>query len=331
MTSLLATDEWLEHLSREYLDGYVHGGGAAVKFAVPFDGSAPQSLLPLLTQRAAARGYVVIPLDAATTRIHLADRLFFAIAEQVPWDALVTDVLGRFAAEDGFQLPPTLSSQGLAGQIATANDADEDYVRMVITKRVQDSVFKDRSLAKDFRVAMTWLCRARLNGGEEGATTSAQIREWLTGQIGPVSIMKPYQIYTKVNRTNARYLLESLFVWVRKAGRPGTVILLDAARLTEKVKSTDGTLNYTKAALLDAYEVLRQFVDSTDDLAGVLLVVAASEEFLDDERGSRGIAVYQALKNRIFDEVRDRDHPNPMASLVRLGPSTGTSAEGNAS
>jgi P-loop Domain of unknown function (DUF2791) len=331
VTALLPTDEWLSFLDREYLDGYVSDGGAAVKFAVPYEGLGPQRLLSMVAGEATARGYVVATLDAAVTRIHLADRLLFAITEQINWEELTVGVLAQLAAADGFQMPDHVSPQGLAGQLANANEADEDYVRMVITRVLQDRVFKDRNLAKDFRVAMSWLCRARLNGGEEGATTAAQIEDWLTGRVSAISAMRPYQIYTKVNRTNARYHLESLLAWVRKAGRPGTVVLLDASRLTGKGKPADGSLSYTKASLLDAYEVLRQFVDSTDDLTGALLVVVAAEEFLDTEPGSRGVAAYQALKNRIFDEVRDRDHPNPMASLVRLGVGHGADSGGQLS
>jgi hypothetical protein len=318
MTALLPMDEWLEHLQGEYLDRYVRGGGAAVKFAVPCDGSTTGTVLGAVEQNARRADYLVVKLDAATTRIHLMDRLFFAIADQIDWDDLVLGVLEGLAASEGFRMPPVVSRQGLAGQLATANEADEDYVRMVVTKRVQDAVFKDRTLAKDFRVAMAWLCQARLNGGDEGAMTTTQITEWLTGQVSAISAMKPYQIFTKVNRTNARYLLESLLAWVIKAGKAGTLVLLDAERLLEKSRVADGTVNYTKSSLLDAYEVLRQFIDSTDDLTATLIVVSADERLLDTEVGSRGIASYQALKNRIYDEVRDREHPNPMASLVRL-------------
>src|SRR4051794_26014018 len=104
MTVLLDQSEWLEHIRREYLDGYVRAGGAAVKFAVPCDGSMPASVLATLSTESSDRGYVVVTLDAAITRIHLADRLFFAIAEQVPWDELVIGVLARLARAEGFQM-----------------------------------------------------------------------------------------------------------------------------------------------------------------------------------------------------------------------------------
>jgi len=52
-------------------------------------------------------------------------------------------------------------------------------------------------------------------------------------------------------------------------------------------------------------------------MEGCLIVVLASKEFLDlDDR--RGLRSYEALQFRIWDEVRDKQRPNPLASLVRL-------------
>ena len=48
-------------------------------------------------------------------------------------------------------------------------------------------------------------------------------------------------------------------------------------------------------------------------------VVVPAPEFIDTERGTRGMGAYEALMFRVIDEVRDRNLVNPMASLVRLG------------
>ena len=74
-----------------------------------------------------------------------------------------------------------------------------------------------------------------------------------------------------------------------------------------------------RAMTLDHYEVLREFIDGTDRLAGVLLAVATGYEFLNDDpvRG-RGWGIYSALRTRIMDDVRDRNVVNPVSSLVRI-------------
>ena len=72
---------------------------------------------------------------------------------------------------------------------------------------------------------------------------------------------------------------------------------------------------YSKAAVLDAFEVLRQLIDSTDDLRGVLVLAVVPPELLTDP--NRGLS-YTALQLRVADEVRDRRRANPFAALVRL-------------
>ena len=47
------------------------------------------------------------------------------------------------------------------------------------------------------------------------------------------------------------------------------------------------------------------------------MVVITAPEFVTDP--NRGVDAYQALKLRIFDEVRDVKRDNPYSSLVRLG------------
>jgi hypothetical protein len=67
--------------------------------------------------------------------------------------------------------------------------------------------------------------------------------------------------------------------------------------------------------------VLRQLIDNTDELSHCLVAVVASPAFVTD--ANRGLDAYQALKLRIFDEVRDRNRDNPLASLLRLAAQEG--------
>jgi len=317
MTAILHTRDWLDVIHHDYLGDFIPAGGAAVKFAVACDGTPTAELAKLVADAAAADGFFVARLSAAEVRVHMIDKAFHAVAAQTPWADLAAERLALLA-EGSFTLPPALGPGAVDQQIAGVSGGDAEYVRMVLNQKIAEEVFKDHELARDFRIAMTWLCRARLNGGSEGETQQAAITEWLTGQIPAISNMKQYQIYTKINRTNARHQFESLFTWVRRCGRPGTVLVIDGGRLTEAKPERDGSVAYTKSALLDAYEVFRQFIDGTDQLNSALMVVIADEGFLDTEPGSRGLGAYSALMNRVFDEVHDRNFANPMSSLLRL-------------
>jgi len=317
MTPSIQTREWLQFMQREYLDSFVNEGGSAVKFAVPQGEGGRPVLADGICRYAEDSGYLVVRVSADETKIHMVDQVFFRIAVQVPWQSLCRRVIEKLAAEQGYAVPSD-DNGPLYVRIANENRIEPNMVRMELRRRLSEQVFKEPKLSKDFRVAMTNFCWAELSGGEDGAKTIQDLTDWLTGRNKAIAAVKPYLIFSRINRTNARYLFESLLRWVRFAGRSGMLVVLDIDRLTVARNPRDEKIYYNKAAVLDAYEVLRQFIDGTDRLEGCFIVVVPDRAFLDEDVLGRGVAAYQALRNRVTDEVRDRRLVNPLASLVRL-------------
>ena len=313
----LSPDAWLGHIRREYLETFVRDGGSAVKFPIPLDERSRDPLFKGLEGAAREAGCLYLHVDAAETRVHMIDRWFFRVAEQAPWGRLVREVLARFARDEGYALP-TDSTESPVEQIASIHGVTPEFIGTRLDPRIEQYVFRERALVREFRIAMTQLCLAELRGEDTSSGTFQILTEWLTGRNTAVSAVKPFKIYTRINRANARHLFESLSWWVRFAGYAGTVITVDAARISVPRNPRDEGVYYTKAMVLDFYEVLRQFIDGADRLSGCLLVVVPDMAFLDEEVSGRGYGAYQALKLRIIDEVRDRRLVNPMAALVRL-------------
>jgi hypothetical protein len=174
-------------------------------------------------------------------------------------------------------------------------------------------------MSQEFRLAQVRLCRAQLDPDDEPLVTEAT-REWLRGELRLLSGVKRALIFQKIARHNARHMLASLTHWLRLAGRSGLVLVLDISRCLFAVRSGEreaGSVYYSTPATLDAYEVLRQLIDGTDELEGCYVAVLTGVEFLVDER--RGLRRYDALYLRVADEVRDRSRQNPLAALVRVG------------
>ena len=318
MIAFIHPTEWLRFIGQEYLASFIRDGGCAIKFAVPLNNGLRPDLLTGMARIASEAGYVVAEIDAAQTKIHLIDEIFFRTAGQVPWETLSQKVIASIAAGAGY----TWAGDGadpLYRRLAEKNQVDPQMLLLDLKKAIGNEVFNQRALCRDFRVAMTHLCIAELSGGEDGATTVKALTDWLTGRNKAVSAVKPFQIFRKITRATARYFFESMTHWLRLAGYPGIVILMNAERVTLPRNPHDGGIYYSKAAVLDAYEVLRQFIDGADRLHGCFLAVIPDVAFLDDL--SRGIGSYEALKFRVFDEVRDRHLVNPMASLARLSTS----------
>ena len=68
---------------------------------------------------------------------------------------------------------------------------------------------------------------------------------------------------------------------------------------------------------MDHYELLREFVDGTDRLAGGFVLLATNHDFLEQNAGSRGFDIYPALMTRVM-AMCETNLVNPVASLVRL-------------
>ncbi|MGH9292658.1 MAG: BREX system ATP-binding domain-containing protein [Acidimicrobiales bacterium] len=314
---MISADDYVGFFSREYLHGYVAEGGCAVKFAVAEPEAASQ-LRESLAGAATEAGYVVAHVDASVTRVHLIEQVFFEVARQVDWNGLAAVALTQAVTDAGYPFPgpQAVSLDELAGH----HGADARELKRDVDLQLQRLVFKDYAMVQEFRIAMLRLCQARFRTGQVSEAEHAAVLEWLRGDLHQMGALRSSLLYRRIARHNARQMLFSLPHWIAKNGGVGLFLLIDVQRLgvarRPPVDERSGQY-YMRPGLLDAYEVLRQLVDSTDELARCCVVVLGAPEILSDE--ARGLDAYQALKLRIFDEVRDRRRDNPFSSLVRIG------------
>lgn len=312
----MTPEEWLAVARREYLDGFVRDGGAAVKVLVPVDDRSRQALHSGLQALAGEAGFQFATVSAETARLHMIDRLFHAVAQQMDWDALTRTFLRSLFTEQGLKVAEGLEGDTLAA-VAALNDYPELLFRREVSRWLDKAILQDYQLSREFRFATLQLCEGQLEPTNDPGLEHS-IKEWLRGELHLISAVKRAQIFQRVARHNARPLLESLVRWLTRCGRGGLVLAMDVGRYAQTVRPSErgNSLYYTTAAALDAYEVVRQFIDATDELASCFIAVIAGPEFLHDDR--RGLRSYHALYLRVADEVRDRHRQNPLASLVRL-------------
>ena len=117
---VLEVEEYVEFLAKEYLSGYVARGGAAVKLVVLGDEAGSRRLSAALADTA-ADGFVFAAVDAAGTRVHMVDQLFFAIARQVDWVGLAGDVVRRAYEQVGFPAQGGTSSGLSVSEVAASH------------------------------------------------------------------------------------------------------------------------------------------------------------------------------------------------------------------
>jgi hypothetical protein len=201
-------------------------------------------------------------------------------------------------------------------RLAAENDRDAGELRRDIRSQLEKEILGDYELAHEFRIAMLRLCQAVFDRSETVQEERDLVLQWLRGELRLISTLKRVRIYQKIARHNARDMLTSLTHWLVKTGRLGLVIGLDMRRCAVPKRTDDGLVFYSKPAVLDTYEFLRQLIDSTDELRSCFVLVSISSETLTDP--TRGIEHnYDALKYRIWNEVRDAERTNPLAALVR--------------
>jgi hypothetical protein len=315
---VIAAHDYATFLEREYLRGYVDDGGAAVKFVLAVDDEQANRFSSVLRERAETADFTVARVDAAITKVHLIEQVFFAVSRQIPWDELADSTARR--ALEGAAYPVAEGDDLAVEAVAMVHGVDPRELKRDLDRQLQRLVYRDYAMVQEFRIAMLRLCQARLRTGQVTDAEHAAVLDWLTGELRQISVLKSALIFRRIARHNARQLLFSLAHWLSVNGRTGLLLELDVRRLGQarrpSVEERSGHY-YTKAAVLDAYEVLRQLVDNTDELSHCCVIVVASPELLTDP--NRGIDAYQALKLRIFDEVRDRHRDNPYSSLIRLG------------
>ena len=318
MPNKISVDGWLQIIDDEYLSTFVKNGGASIKFAVTNE-DLRADLCTRMKARCRDLDYLFVQLDAKTLRAHMPQDFFFKFAHQVDWRLLARRMILRLAAEQVYQISGIDPGRddNIFDAIAKANGLESQFVLGDMRLRIQNNVFRNTKMAKDFRVCMSWLCRLEDTRGEY---TGRPLLDWLTGVNTRISGVRDFSIYTGINRATARYFIESALYWIRHVGYAGTVILFDNSRVTVARNPKDGLRYYTRAMAMEHYELLREFIDGLDRLTGTLLVVVTSHDFLDDssDRRSRGYGIYQALRTRVMDDVRDRNLVNPVASLVRL-------------
>ena len=326
MTAPLTPDAYVEFLAKEYLGDFVRRGGASVKFVVAGDDAA-RPFHDGLAAAAADCGYAYASVDSVATKIHQIDQVFFALARQLEWENLA----GRFvrSAYEAVSFPvPDEPAANSVSSAAARHDVDQRELYRSVRRHLENAILGDHAMAHEFRLAMLRLSQAELASGDVDEAERDAVLDWLRGDLRHIARLRSSLIYGRVARHNARHLLLSTSHWLSRAGRAGLVLDLDITRLAVSrrppVEDREG-LYYSKAMVLDAYEVLRQFIDGTEDLSAALLVVVAPPDFVSDD--SRGLAAYSALQLRLADEVRDRQRANPFASLVRLSTAPGADRE----
>ena len=318
----VAVHEWLYVIEREYLGDFIAAGGGAVKFVV---GDAQQLTVVarLASELAERHGLAHQAIDAAETRLHMIHDVFFAVARAFDWNSMAQHFVETLFDRKGYEWPHPGEAAPIQ-EVAEWNSVDVTLLRRDFRQWLTAEVMRDTAMTQDFRVAMTQLCLRRLEPEDAQSGTAPPVLEWLRGELRRIGALKQTFIAARIGRHNGRATLRSLCRWLSLCGRRGLFVSLDIRQLAKTGAAAGDGIRYSPAAVLDAFEVLRQIIDDSEHFTGLLLVVLANRALVGDDR-RRSLDAYTALKMRVWDDVRPEGRDNPLAPLVVL---TGQSAAG---
>ena len=279
MSAPMQLTDWLDATASNYLEDFVPAGGSAVKFAIAMGDVSTSEITAGVSDRAQDLGFLTAKIDASRVKIGSIEKVLGTISAQIDLYDLIDKLIVNLMADQHW-VAPAPGPEPLAERLAASNGIDAESLALMARPALVQKIFRSDQIAQDMRSAILGLANERLIGGESMVTAFSTIGEWLTGNLTKISSVRRYQIHSKVNRGNARFLFESLLQVIKLAGIPGMVVTVDISRFLNSEKQPD-QISYAKASLLDAYEVLREFVDATDDLENFLMVVAAPMSFLD--------------------------------------------------
>ncbi len=313
---VMSVDAYAAFLGEEYLASYLPAGGGSVKLVVAGDSDVADRFERSLRAVADQQHCLTAALSAETTKAHLVDQVFFAVARQVDWSHIAAAVV--HTAYDDIAIPAAAGRLTVA-EVAADQDLDPRELYRSVRRQLEHTLLADTSLPRELRRALLRLAQSQLGSGDVDDAEVSVVLAWLNGEPVGLRELRAAMIYARIGRHNARAMLTSVGRLLLRAGHRGLVLHFDLTRLAEArrppVPERTG-IYYSKAAVLDAYELLRQLIDATVDLVGILVVAVVPPELVSDEK--RGLPTYTALQLRVADEVRDRRRANPLAALVRL-------------
>ena len=152
--------DWLQVVEREYLARFVPGGGSAVKFLVGSDIDLAEAESGL-ERLAGGKGMLLPRIDAATTKIHLIQNIFFEVARIIDWEDLAQRWVEARFEENRYSWPRPGQKVPLR-ELAEHNDVAEALLKRGITEWLSRDIYRDPQMAQDFRSAMVHLCLSRM-------------------------------------------------------------------------------------------------------------------------------------------------------------------------
>ena len=306
----LGRELWLDRVQDYYLANYIASGGSKVKVLVGGEGTGKTHLLRCIQQDAKTLGYETVYLSARDYRLNHLPSLYCAIAQQIDKERLVRGLCCCVAQALGYGADEYDGTDYFLSMLIEDTELPRNEAIRKIDKAF-GQVFRDLDIGASFRAFTYRVIDNRMIKGNEGDIQLAL--RWLAGEKLQRNQKKDLLLFEQLQRTNARYWLNSLIRLLKIAGMTGLVVAIDDLEVMAERSEETRRFLYSPNAIKDVCELFRQLIDDAELLNNFLLLLAGRWEMIEDEK--RGFVSYEALWMRLQTGLVQKKF-NPLADIV---------------
>jgi hypothetical protein len=328
---------WLDNfLNADKTADFLLSGGSLVRFVVVDDESTHAILRDLVRTELKKINFAVFGVPSHIVDIQNPHRVVTAISKKLNLETYIKEFVVRVWHDCGFENPGLSSVRTIAAESGrNAIDLEDRFIKVLrnllglgnFSQDTEDTGPHSRHLSRDFANGLRKICIEYMDQGY--SPSLVLFTDWLQGE-STAATRKMLRIQWPIRKENATSTLRSLMAlpsMASKVGaqhstgnRGGTVLHLDVRWLTDpqSVESEIQRRSSTKTARTSVYQWIRELIDQASEFRSSFIVIEVGPSFVSQDPRGVGIGTYDALKNRILDDVLISGDPNLSAVLVPL-------------
>lgn len=271
--------QWLSYIEDD-LANYIAQGGAKVRFISGDYGDGKTHFMSVVRHLAMDKGFavsfVVLTRDVP---IHKFETVYQSIVRQLQ---------GNF---DGMGIRDLLTAwlESLSPEFQGAKAEAATEKCTALAEEFRDIPDMDINFANAL-AALVSNRFAPMEEGEDGESRKADreiLMHWFDGGKVTKRELKPFQVYEYLTKANARQLMNSLILFLRRFGHQGLILLMDEM---ETVVAMGASVRNA------AYENVRLFIDNSETAQYLHIFFSIIPDVLVSENGFKS---YDALWSRV--------------------------------
>ena len=215
-------------------EGFVREGGAKVKLVIGATGAGKTHFLAAVLAAARAEGFLTAHVDAGVRPLGGFDLLYQALASDIDFADLARRFAGCVLVDLGYDAPGPAPGQRLASW-AAAHGHEVGPLRMRLSEELHRRLAANPDLDYGYATGLLRWCETVLWGagggdgswGNGAAAEGGLLEHWLRGgRVAPRECNR-LRLRRSADRHTARLWLRSLLHFIRMAGLPGLVAVVD--------------------------------------------------------------------------------------------------------